>query len=1087
MKKTKGKYLLRGLSVLFAFFSAFIFGAYQIASSGDYKGMVDNALGVSGTSASGGAESYAFQSDFENTTQMLTERKRIATQLAEEGCVLLKNDNSALPLRSDANDKSELKVTLLGSRAYTYKTNGELRDTDGNKRLSVYGGLTGSPIYEQTVVTEDGTQKLPITLEMGLKEQNITINPTLKNLYNGKPFPNYVSGSEANGSQGGPFTSGEPLVVEEELGDYSEYTDACLVFIGRPSGEGREYFPGANGLADKSDGATSALGLSNNERALITLANEVSDKVIVLLNSAVAWDIDELKNDVNVDAVMWIGLPGSYGMSGVAQVLSGEKSPSGKLSDTYAVSASNSPAAQNFGVASQQGTPIAWSNQGSFPNVAWIPSSTHYVVMAEGIYTGYRYYETRYADAVYGRGNATSDVGSSTSEEWKYQDEIAYTFGYGLSYSTFSEEIVEDSFNVNLSNKTVSVDVEVKNTGDVTAKHVVQLYVQSPYTDYDKSHGVEKSAIQLLNFAKVELEPGESTVVTITGELKYVASYDKTAVHDNVTGGYILERGNYYFAIGNGAHEALNNVIAFEGNGDPNVIYHEDGATINEKGVAVWNTATQDGLDFDSNGVNATLLNKTNEKGAIVQNQMEDADYNYYKANTIKYLTRNDWEGTFPKAYTSLQVTADMVDALNNDVYKFKSGTVDTVFGYDHADDLDENDEPMKNKNIAEYKLMSFEDEAWEYLLDQVTFYEAWFLSPFGGSENEAIVSVNSPVAWQIDGPNGNVSRSIGSKAKSSGPYAVGKDDPNYNYMSSDMPCEPMIAATFNQDLIEEQGKMYGEDHIWSGNAMVWAPGMNIHRTPFNSRNHEYYSEDPMLTNLCGRAMVYGGLQKGGILAAKHFAFNSQESYREGLGQFMEEQSARELELRGFQGIVEDAVYVNSLGNEITSLGVMTSFSRIGITGANAHTGVMKNILRKEWAFRGLSSSDMVVTGEFFNVEDSAINNVTFMASTGPQSLLNNYWHDWNNQNKVASDPDMCAALRENMHFYLYALANSSALNGIDPNFVVVETLSWWQPMFIAVAITFGVLALASAGLSVFVHFRGWNFNFKKEEGETNG
>jgi beta-glucosidase len=261
---------------------------------------------------------------------------------------------------------------------------------------------------------------------------------------------------------------------------------------------------------------------------------------------------------------------------------------------------------------------------------------------------------------------------------------------------------------------------------------------------------------------------------------------------------------------------------------------------------------------------------------------------------------------------------------------------------------------------------------------------------------------------------------------------------------------------------------------------------MNLHRTPFNARNHEYYSEDPMLTAICGSQVVHGGLTKGMVLAAKHFAFNTQESFREGLCQFMEEQSARELELRAYEMLC-DIKYVNSAGNEISALGLMSSFSRVGVYGVNSHTGVMKNILRKEWAFRGLSSSDMVVTGEFFNVEDSAINNVTFMASTGPQSLLNNYWHDWNNQNKVASDPDMCAALRENMHFYLYALANSSALNGIDPNFVVVETLSWWQPMFIAVAITFGALALASAALSVFVHFRGWNFNFKKEEGETNG
>ncbi len=1068
----KGKsFLFRGLGVLCAFLCAFLFGAYSIAAGSDYKSMVDGFLGVGGTAGSADASAYAFNSDYKNTTEMLTARKALAEQIAAEGCVLLKNENGVLPLRANPEDGTRLNVTLLGSRAYTYDTSGKLRDERDGKRLSAYGGLTGSVILEQSVVTADGKQKLPVTLEMGLESENIFINPTAKTAYNGKNFPNYVSGSEANGSQGGPFASNEPMMSLGECGSYQNYKDACLVFIGRPSGEGREYFPGANGLA-AADGATCALGLTDSERNLIDVANEIAPgKVIVLLNSAVAMETDELKNNDKVNAVMWIGLPGSYGMTGVAKVLSGKISASGKLPDIHAVAASNSPAAQNFGVASQGGTPIAWANQSAYNgSVKWYASSTHYVVLAEGLYTGYRYYETRYADYVYNRNNADSSVGSSTDGEWKYENEVAYTFGYGMEYVDFSEEIVADSLKVDYENKTVSLDIKVTNEGTRTAKHAVQLYVQAPYTEYDKTRGVEKSAIQLLNFAKVELEAGASKTVTVTGDMKYIASYDKTASHDGKTGGYILDAGKYYFAIGNGAHEALNNAIALEGNADTSRMYSETGATINEKGAIVWDTTADTDFAVDSNGVNTSLISTTSEGGAIVENQMQNADYNYYKANTVTYLTRSDWEGTFPKAYTNLEVTDAMIDHLNNDIYKFKSGTVDTVFGYDHADDIDEvTGEPMENKTVAEYKLKAFDDAEWEYLLDQVTFYEAWFLAPYGGTENEAIASVASPIAWQIDGPNGNVSRSIGAKAKTSGPYAVAKNDANYGYMSCDMPCEPMIAATFNQELIKEEGKMFGEDFIWNGNAMVWAPGMNLHRTPFNSRNHEYYSEDPMLTNLIGGAFVEGGLEKGAILAAKHFAFNTQESYREGLGQFMEEQSARELELRGFEGALSDASYVNSAGNKIGALGLMSTFSRVGVTGVNGHTGVMKNILRKEWGFKGLSSSDMVITGEFFNVEDAVINNLTFLATTGPGSLLSTYWHDWNNQAKVAADPDMCAALRENMHFYLYALANSSGLNGIDPSFVVTDSISWWQPVFIIIAVLFGLAAVASAVYSIII------------------
>lgn len=259
---------------------------------------------------------------------------------------------------------------------------------------------------------------------------------------------------------------------------------------------------------------------------------------------------------------------------------------------------------------------------------------------------------------------------------------------------------------------------------------------------------------------------------------------------------------------------------------------------------------------------------------------------------------------------------------------------------------------------------------------------------------------------------------------------------------------------------------MYGEEMIWSGNSMIWAPGMNLHRTPFNSRNHEYYSEDPMLTNLIGRAFIEGGIEKGAILAAKHFAFNTQESFREGLCQFMEEQSARELELRGFQAL-EDAYYINDAENTIGALGIMTSFSRVGVCGVNAHTGVMKNILRGEWGYRGLSSTDMVVAGQFFNPQDSVINNVTFMATSNAENLLNQFWPDYNDKNKVKNDPKLMQALYENMHYYMYAIANSNTLNGMDANSVVTVEKYGWEYAIVAVYWVLFVLSIALVAAAV--------------------
>ena len=1047
MKKYK---IIRGFTVVCAFLCALLIGAGEIGKISDYKAMINDVLGVS-SSFSGSAEDYAFTSDYEDTISLLTERKRIAEQIGEEGTVLLKNDG-ALPM--NATSSTPKKVTVLGSRAYTYDSNGNLRDTS----LAFYGGIVGSPIRQQTVTVKEGKINLPITLENAFANEFMKINPALVKAYTGKNFPSKVEGSEANGSSGGPFSVNEPKISIEECGDYREYSDACFVVIGRMSGEGREYLPGQLGIADKSDGSKSALGLSNDERNLITLANQIAPgKVIVLINSAVAMEIDELKNSDNVNAVMWIGLPGSYGMNGVARVISGTASPSGHLSDTYAVDASVSPAAINFGVTSADGGYFTWSDSRFNNN-----DNAHYVVLAEDLYTGYYYYETRYADTVERRGNASAPVGMgygepSNATEWKYENEVSYSFGYGLSYTTFEQKIVAGSLKADYDSKTISVDVLVKNTGAVTAKSVVQLYMQSPYTKYDIDHGIEKSAIQLVAVGKVELEAGEEKTVTLQTYMKYLASYDKTVSHDGVTGGYILENDNYFFSIGNGAHEALNNVLAARGI-EEDRLFLEEGSSINHEGTAVWRPE----LEF-TNGVNATLLS-VSEGGKIIENQLSDADYNYFNSNTVTYLSRNAWDTTFPVAYTKLRVTSGMELYLNNRVYQLQSGSSNVEFGVDHSEDEDENGVPYENLSIADMKLAAFDDERWEYLIVQITFDEAWALAPYGGTSCNMFLSVNAPEVWQIDGPNGNITRSLGNKANKDGDImVVSKNDPNADYMSADMPCEPMTAATFNPELLEEQGKAYGEDMLWSRNGMIWAPGMNLHRTPFNSRNHEYYSEDPMLTNILGTRFVRGGLSKGAILAAKHFAFNTQESFREGLSQMMEEQSARELELRAFQGIFEDVNYVNpTSGTEHDALGLMSSFSRIGVCGVNAHTGLMKNILRGEWGFKGLSSTDMVVGGRFFNPQDAVINNVTFMATSNGDNLLNSYWPEYNNKDNVKNDPALCQALQENMHYYMYAIANSSALNGISPDTVMTVPVYWWQT---ALVVGSAVLGAASVGL----------------------
>ena len=1071
--------IFRGVGVVAAFLCALCLGGEAIAASGDYKSMVDSMLGGTGGKV-GSSETYAYTSDYDSLQQMLTERVKVAEQIAEEGSVLLKN-SGALPLRK-AGGMEELKVTMLGNRAYTYTSNDVLRDTN----LTFYGGITGSKIYRQTVTTEEGVTDCPVTMEDALAGQNIIINPALENYYSGQSYTPHPQGSEAADAGGGAYAVEEPSVQLENCGDYEDYSDACIVVIGRTSGEGRDYLPGAVGVKEGS-GQTSAIGLSDDELHLIEVADQIAHgNVVVVINSAVAMDISELSRDDRVNSVLWIGLPGSYGLNGVARVLSGEAAPSGHLPDTYAVSAAAAPASINFGTGSQDGSgQFTWAD-GSHGYA----SNSHYVVMAEGIYTGYYYYETRYADSILrpesGASSLTEDgrdAASPDAEAWNYADEVVYPFGYGLSYTTFSQEIVPDSFVFDATANTVSVDVTVTNTGSVPAKSVVQLYVQSPYTEYDMSAGVEKPAIQLLTFGKTDIvQPGEENAVTLTltGDVKYIASYDKTYSHDGVTGGYIMEEGEYRFAIGNGAHAALNNILA-NCDGVEQDRLALCGEQINPSGTCVWDTAAESAFSFDGDGVDGAYFAQA-ESGVTVQNRLADADYNYFETGeTVTYLSRRDWTGTFPEAYTSLPTSGEMDDLLDTSgksVYRITpGGNTEVQFGVDHAEEMDENGDPLANTDIASYKGIPFEgtaDRDWDFLLEQITFEEAWQFAPLGGTSCKPFTSVNAPEVWQIDGPNGNVTRQYTVNAPASGVMAVPDNDPNAGNYSADMPAEPVTAATFNRELVERQGEMYGEDTLWSRNPIMWAPGMNLHRTQFNSRNHEYYSEDPMLTNILGTSFVRGGLKKGAILSAKHFAFNTQESFREGLAQFFEEQSGRELELRAFQGLFEDVEYVDASGNTLNALGLMTTFSRIGATGANAHTGMMKNILREEWDFNGLSSTDMVSNVDFFNPTDCVINNVTFMATSSGESFLSNdKWSPYNNMASVQADANMVNALYENMHYYMYAIANSSALNGYAPGDTIDVSMSWWQYMLLGLAGGMGAVALASAALCAVFEVKG--------------
>ena len=652
------------------------------------------------------------------------------------------------------------------------------------------------------------------------------------------------------------------------------------------------------------------------------------------------------------------------------------------------------------------------------------------IVEAENIYIGYKYYETRYFDTVMNQGNAASTVGSSTGSAWNYDDEVTYPFGYGLSYTTFTQTL--DDLNVDLDNETVTAKVTVTNTGSVAGKDVVQLYVSLPYTDYDKKHVVEKAAVQLLDYGKTaELAPGASETVTITADMQNMASWDSTA--DNAAGTkgcYILDAGDYYFTIGNGAHEAVQNVLAAEG---------QDVGGSADKAKS-WNLGAQDTTTF-----------ATTKNGTAVENQLADMDVNYWLPGTATYLTRADWEGTFPKTYTDLTATDEMIDILDNDIYEINAnGDPSTVtFGADNG------------LTLADLKGVSDINERWDMLMDEITLEECMIRTAFGGTSTKVIESIMSPEAIQNDGPNGFNSYPLGqyanTDASTGDPCVVDANDPNLTYKMGTMVNETVIAQTFNKDLAADYGRVIGNYSLWSNLPIFWGCGTNLHRVPYNSRNHEYYSEDAVLTAGQGTAYCNAAQEYGVIIAPKHLAFNDTEVNRTGVSVFMTEQQARENELRGTQAIVENGV-----------LGVMTAFNRVGITATNAHTGLMKNILRNEWGFKGLVSEDFIMNPNYAVLKEYVMNGGTMTTFTGDNDMaaVTEKFAYWTVDN-VSKDTELVTALKQAMKYQNYAIANSNAMDGMASSTKLVSVRTWYDNALTAVQIVFAALTVLAAAMYV--------------------
>ena len=1003
----------RGLTTLTASLLTVSVAAGPVVDS--YRTDIDKFLGTKSSAMvtdSTDEDLYTYKSDYSSTTELLDSIEDLGERMSEEGTVLLKNENNALPLTKDETQK----LSLLGFSSY----------------YPVQGGDMGSSLNENK-----GTDADTVDFVEALDAKGFKINEDLQKLYKslesefktevnmwGNIMEYYHITTPATD---GVFSSKEPSQekmdsVDSEWKKSMDDYNVMLVTIGRSSTENGTYLPGVDGVDASQDlNQTDPLGLSDDERDLINAAVEEKEnnggKVIVMLNNANAMEIDEIKNNDGVDAIMEVGLPGGYGFYGVADILSGEANPSGHLTDTYAVTNANSPAAQNFGN-------YEWTNADPAVNI------NAEEVEAEGIYTGYKYYETRYADTIFGQGNADATVGSSTGKAWDYDDEVSYPFGYGLSYTTFEQTL--KSVDVDLANRTVTAEVDVKNTGDVAGKDVVQLYTSVPYTDYDVENKVEKSAVQLLDYEKTDMiEPGESQTVTITADAQDMASWDSTCSNEaGTTGNWILDNGTYYFTVGNGAHEAVNNVLAAQ---DQDVEGNKDN-------VQTWELG-----DFDSSSFAVTL------NGTPVENQLQDADLNNWMEDTVTYLSRNDWEGTWPETYKDLTATDEMISTMADDYSDIEAnGDPSSVtFGADNGMTL------ANMKGVEDIT-----DERWSTLMDQLTLEECLIRTGLGGTSTKVIESITSPEAIQNDGPNGFNSYPLGqyanSNASTGDPCVIAEDDPNRDYKMGVMANETVIGQTFSKQLAAEWGKAVGNYSLWANTAIWWGVGTNLHRTPYNARNHEYFSEDAVLTAGQGAAIIKAGHEYGVLIAPKHLAFNDTEINRTGIAEFMTEQAARENELRGTQSCIEDA----------NALAVMTTYNRVGCVTSNAHTGLLLNILHKEWGFKGLMSEDFIQDPAYTKIHMAVHNGVTMTCNTGDNTMaaVEAVWPYWSVENASQSE-ELLTDLKQAMLYQNYALANSNAMDGMSTSTHIEKLNTWYDNLITGLRIGFGVLTVLCAAM----------------------
>jgi beta-glucosidase len=845
---------------------------------------------------------YSSDSNGNSATELSNEdslaaARDLVTEVESEGVVLLENADATLPLGSGT------AVNVFGYGSYA----------------PVYGGSGSGSADESTNVT----------MKDGLENAGLTVNEDLWDFY--ADHEEDRASVNIHDLSGGDFSIYEPAVADYDdalLADAQAFSDTALVVFSRMGGEGADE---PLDMADVTGGDAGKhyLELQQSEIDLLDLVEQSFGTVVVVINSSHAMELGFLE-DEGVDAAIWIGGPGSTGFDAVGQVLSGDVNPSGHLVDTYAYDLTTAPSYSNVGDAQ-------YTNDDLYP---W-----GFVYYEEGIYVGYRYYETRFA--------GTDNV-HDAAEEAQYQELVQYPFGYGLSYTDFDWSVTGSTLGE--VGGTISVDVEVTNSGDVAGKDVVQLYSSAPYT----RGGIEKSAVVLAGFAKTDLlEPGASQTVTITLDVDDLSSYDYTGA-----GAYVLDAGTYDLTLRTDAHTVKDGVEPIAYVVDETVVYDDehDGARSSDEVAAT--------------------------------NQFDEVSFG---EDNVQYVSRADFAGTLPTERRTEAVASDEIVALLSD--EDDPNTTGSV-----SVDLDADPEAEYPTTGADNGLvlsdmtgLDYDDPQWDDLLDQLSVADLTELTTRSGWHTSAISSIGKEYYTEIDGPAGLNGLVDGLSANQ---YAT----------------EVVLASTWNVDLSYAFGSTYGDEALTNGVSGLYAPAMNTHRSPFGGRNFEYYSEDGLLAGKMGAATISGMQDKGIYVYAKHYALNDQETNRNGVLTWANEQSIRELYLRPWEIAVKEA----------DATGFMSGLNRIGTSWTGASRALMTTVPREEWGFQGTIITDGVPPYDLVGDDLPHYMDADYALRAGTDMMLT--WSDAEATSVTTGTAYGQQVMREAVHRQLYKEANSAAL-----------------------------------------------------------